>query len=122
NFQRVYKINNQNTKRQIQMLLTAAGHPTWDIGVCLTGNTTIRKLNAQYRGKDTATDILSFPFSEPVDVKTPGTLPKPTSDDDKNLGDIYISVRAVKQWCEDNNVKVEDRLPVLCRKRKKGSF
>jgi len=38
--------------------------PFRDIGLVLTDNTTIQELNAAYRNKPTATDILSFPFHD----------------------------------------------------------
>ncbi|KAF9425626.1 hypothetical protein BGZ94_007374 [Podila epigama] len=110
NSQKVVNVSKKAVKIQLNLLLSAAGYRKWDIGVCLTGDRTIRKLNAQYRGKDKATDILSFPFAEPI---APGVLPKPRSNDDKNLGDIFISMRYVENWCKENNVALEDRLSVL---------
>ena len=35
-----------------------------EISVTFVDNEQIRELNAQYRGKDTATDVLSFPMGE----------------------------------------------------------
>ncbi|KAG0003274.1 hypothetical protein BGZ79_001250 [Entomortierella chlamydospora] len=110
NTQSILKRPAKEVKSQIQMLITAAGYSGWDVGVCLTGDKEIRNLNAQYRGKDKSTDILSFPFAEAI---KPGVLPKPRSDDDKNLGDIFISMRYVKKWCKEHNVDIQDRLPVL---------
>jgi len=69
NTQLAVKVSNRKVIQQVQLLLTAAGYRDWDIGVCLTGNTKVKQLNSQYRGKDKATDILSFPFAEVVHVK-----------------------------------------------------
>ncbi|KAG0306088.1 hypothetical protein BGZ98_002995 [Dissophora globulifera] len=110
NTQSILKLPAQTVKTQIQLLLTAAGYRDWDIGVCLMSNKAIQQLNSEYRGKDKPTDILSFPFAEAV---RPGVLPAPRSEDDKNLGDIFISIRYVKKWCIDNNVDMQERLPVL---------
>ncbi|KAG0046899.1 hypothetical protein BGZ83_007949 [Gryganskiella cystojenkinii] len=110
NKQLAVQVSRRKVVQQIQLLLTAAGYRDWDIGVCLTGNITVKKLNSQYRGKDKPTDILSFPFAEAV---KPGKLPKPRSKDDKNLGDIFISMRYVDQWCDKNKVDIHERLPVL---------
>ncbi|KAG0225100.1 hypothetical protein BGW42_004640 [Actinomortierella wolfii] len=110
NLQRAIPITPAKVRQDIQMLLSAAGYHDWDIGVCLTGNRKLQKLNRQYRGKDKPTDILSFPFTEAV---KPGKLPEPQSEDDKNLGDIFISMRYVSDWCKANNVDVHERLPVL---------
>ncbi|KAF9286190.1 hypothetical protein BGZ68_003135 [Mortierella alpina] len=108
--QRCVRISLPHIKSQIQLLLTAAGYKDWDIGVQLTGNRTLRQLNAEYRGKDQPTDILSFPFAE---VTKPGKLPEPRSEDDKNLGDLYISIPYVNNWCTKNKVDIQDRLPEL---------
>ncbi|KAG0320465.1 hypothetical protein BGZ99_004497 [Dissophora globulifera] len=110
NTQSILKLPARTVKTQIQLLLTAAGYRDWDIGVCLMSNKAIQQLNSEYRGKDKPTDILSFPFAEAV---RPGVLPVPRSEDDKNLGDIFISIRYVKKWCIDNNVDMQERLPVL---------
>jgi probable rRNA maturation factor len=57
-----------------------------DLTVSLTGDDEIRQLNAQYRGLDEVTDVLSFPQQEgdvPFVVAPDGIL---------HLGDIIISV------------------------------
>ncbi|GJJ77956.1 probable rRNA maturation factor [Entomortierella parvispora] len=110
NSQLAVKVSNRKVIQQVQLLLSAAGYRDWDIGVCLTGNTKVKQLNSQYRGKDKATDILSFPFAEAI---KPGKLPVPRSEDDKNLGDIFISMKYVNNWCEANKVDIHERLPVL---------
>ncbi|KAG0232229.1 hypothetical protein BGX31_005219 [Mortierella sp. GBA43] len=97
-------------RRQIQLLLTAAGYRDWDVGVRFTGDKLVRTLNAQYRNKDKSTDILSFRNCDPVE---PGVMPEPTTQDSKDLGDIYISIKYVSEWCEKRNVDIHDRLPVL---------
>ncbi len=61
----------------------------FDLGILLTTNKTIRKFNKQFRGKDKPTDILSFPFH---DYLKPGQKIKIKSPEDKNLGDLIISL------------------------------
>jgi probable rRNA maturation factor len=58
------------------------------VGIVLTSNRGIRKLNSKYRGKNSATDVLSFPISfEPPPLEMPW-----------ELGEIFISVeQAVAQ-------------------------
>ncbi|KAG0264745.1 hypothetical protein BG011_006175 [Mortierella polycephala] len=110
NSQKTLHLSTKTIKAQVQLLLSAAGYRDYDIGISFIGDRPVRKLNADYRGKDKSTDILSFPFKEAV---KPGVLPAPQSDDDKNLGDIYISARYVDKWCKANGVDVHERLPVL---------
>ena len=74
-----------------------------DLSVLLTDDNEIREINREYREKDTATDVLSFPSNE---YDTPGDFDKfeddITSFDPESgellLGDIVISVeRAIAQ-------------------------
>ena len=52
-----------------------------DVQVLITSNSQMRALNRQFRGKDKATDVLSFPAAEPAGTKSKL----------KNAGDIAIS-------------------------------
>ena len=55
-----------------------------EVSVTFTDNEQIKELNAQYRGKNSATDVLSFPmFDDLNDMPSLETLP---------LGDIVISL------------------------------
>ena len=42
-----------------------SGERSVELGVRLTGDEEVRALNAQWRGKDSATNVLSFPMAEP---------------------------------------------------------
>jgi len=53
----------------------------------LTDDAGIRELNNDYRHKDTATDVLSFPLLEPDDLIVPGCA----------LGDIVISTETMQR-------------------------
>ena len=55
-----------------------------EIGIILSDDAHIRALNAQHRGKDTPTNVLSFPICDPDDpVKGP------------LLGDIVVSIETI---------------------------
>lgn len=63
-----------------------------EISVTFTDNEQIKKLNAQYRNKDTATDVLSFPMGEN------GVYNVNMDTGAKILGDIVLSMeRAMEQ-------------------------
>jgi probable rRNA maturation factor len=59
--------------------LVALGRPEAELSVLLVTDRRIRSLNRRWRGKDRATDVLSFPLSEPA-----GNGPL--------LGDVVISL------------------------------
>ena len=59
--------------------LAHLGRRDAELSILLTGDAGIRRLNRRWRGKDRATDVLSFPLSDP-----PGASPL--------LGDVVISL------------------------------
>ena len=48
----------------IQKVLTGLEKKNWDVSVLFCNNSYIKNLNAEFRRKDEATDILSFPLGE----------------------------------------------------------
>jgi probable rRNA maturation factor len=87
------------SKKWLQLLAEAAlesegaAHPV-ELGIVVTDDSTIRRLNRFYRGIDKTTDVLSFALTEDVadaDFITPG-------DGVSRLGEVIISYpRAVAQ-------------------------
>jgi len=62
----------------------------------------MRLLNKTFRGKDTTTDVLSFPFeAEEFEAG------------DNNLGDIFISLEQAKRQAEENNLTFEREIRQL---------
>jgi len=94
------KQNHIKIEKQLQILFKKAAiaclrHENWDedfeISLSLVDNKEIQKLNKMYRGKDYATDVLSFPL-----VEFDGDMP--IFDEEKALGDIVISTeKAIEQ-------------------------
>jgi rRNA maturation RNase YbeY len=72
-----------------------------ELSLALVGDAEIRKLNAQYRGKDYATDVLSFPaddeFSAPVHL----------------LGDVVISLDKTRAQAKERGRSVNEELAIL---------
>ena len=48
--------------------LSASDRPV-EVSVLLTGNDQVRRLNAEWREKDTPTNVLSFPMIDPEDLR-----------------------------------------------------
>ena len=62
----------------------------------------MRLFNKTFRGKDTTTDVLSFPFeAEEFEAG------------DNNLGDIFISLEQAKRQAEENNLTFEREIRQL---------
>lgn len=102
------KINfdTQLYKQQAQQALDVLGYADFDLGIMLTTNATIKKYNALYRNKNKATDVLSFPYHQ----ITAGTTIKAQSDDDKNLGDMIISLEYVENAAKNLGTTFQKRM------------
>ena len=62
----------------------------------------MRQLNEVFRGKDATTDVLSFPYeADPFDP------------DQKNLGDIVISIEQAQKQAGENDLSLELELKQL---------
>ena len=72
-----------------------------EISVLLTTDKRIRRLNREFRKKDTATDVLSFPAPEPVGVGTP------------SAGDLAISVETAARQAGEAGHALDAELEVL---------
>jgi len=67
-------------------LLDAVGEPASALSLTLVGDAAIRTLNREYRGKDCATDVLSF------SLEAAATRPS-----ERLLGDVVISVDTARR-------------------------
>lgn len=99
-------------KKKAEFILAELGYPDFDLGIWLTTNKTIQKYNHNYRDKNQPTDVLSFPYH--TELKA-GQKIKIREDEDKNLGDLIISVPFVFENKKDlpgNFIARMDRLLV----------
>jgi probable rRNA maturation factor len=79
-------------------LLRSLGQERVTLSLALVGDEAIRALNRQYRGKDYATDVLSFPMDEGA----PG--------EDRLLGDVVISLDTARRQAADYDAPVQREL------------
>lgn len=79
-------------RREANILLKLLGYEDFALGILLTNNAVMQTYNKQYRKKDMPTDILSFPFHEGL---KDGSRIEACCDEDKNLGDLIISLEYV---------------------------
>ncbi|MBP6892222.1 rRNA maturation RNase YbeY [Candidatus Babeliales bacterium] len=76
-------------RKKAEKILDFLRYSDFDLGILLTTNRTMQKYNQQFRNKNKPTDVLSFPYH--LDAKA-GKKIVARSDEDKNLGDILISL------------------------------
>ena len=109
NTQRKIKINIAAIEKTAAALLRELRYEDFDLGIWFTTNETIRSYNREYRKKDKPTDILSFPYHE----LKPGERIKIKTDEDKNVGDLIISLEFVVNLLPLYEVTLKERLDTL---------
>jgi rRNA maturation RNase YbeY len=95
-----------------ERLLVAARLGDCELSLTLTSDRAIRALNHKYRGKDAATDVLSFSqideargrVCDPLEVKNAKDLP---------LGDVVISIDTALRQARELDVAPAARLRTL---------
>lgn len=102
--------NTVQLKRDAQRILEILRYPEFDLGILLTTNKTIRHYNKTYRHKDKPTDVLSFPYYPELNA---GDRIKAHTDEEKNLGDIIISLEYVQKDAPKWGHTFDQRMRVL---------
>jgi len=78
----------------------------WDLSILLCGDETIKALNETYRGKEEATDVLSFPLGEGVDFPSEGKRRS-----NRHLpGDLVISLDTLRENARRFQVDEDEEL------------
>ncbi|KQT43117.1 hypothetical protein ASG43_16545 [Aureimonas sp. Leaf454] len=75
-------------RRAVEAALLGAGidpNVRTELGITLTGDDEVRALNAEWRGKDKPTNVLSFPLEDLGEGETPGPM----------LGDLVLARQTV---------------------------
>lgn len=88
----------------LETLLREAGLQDREVTVVLLGDEEMRSRNAADRGVDAATDVLSYPSSEPDDVGVP---PVP------HLGDVFVGLDAAARQAADHGHDLVSEVLVL---------
>jgi probable rRNA maturation factor len=95
---RVWGLSRSGLGRFLRVAQAAVGLEG-EVEVLLAGDRTLRRLNRQYRGKDKATDVLSFPAAEELAGQYGG--------------DLAISLETAKRQAEEQGHGLRDEVRVL---------
>ncbi|MCB1406296.1 MAG: rRNA maturation RNase YbeY [Rhodobacteraceae bacterium] len=88
--------------------LAHLGHDAagFELSVLACDDARIRTLNAQFRGKDSATNVLSWPTWD-LSAEAPGALPEPpepgNADDPEALGDMALAYETCLREAAEQN-------------------
>ena len=96
NRQRRAKLDTNVWTTFAESALEAIGNSGSSATIAFVSDSSIRKLNQQFRGVDKATDVLSFPADEP-----------------DNLGDVAVSVETAARQAKENGLSFEDEIAQL---------
>lgn len=107
NTQRKFNIDTNKIYQDTEKILSLLKYNNFDIGIWFTNNKTIRFYNREYRHKDKATDVLSFPYHTELQA---GQRIKVKSPDDKNLGDLIISVEYTAKEAKKLQVSLDNHI------------
>lgn len=110
NRQRKIRVDVKKLQRFLEAMLKELGYEGFDVGVLLTTDKTIHQYNKDFRNMDKPTDILSFPYHSSL---KPGERIVVNEPEDKNLGDMIISLGYVERKAPEYERSFEDHLTVL---------
>lgn len=80
-------------------LLAAAGEPSSSLSLTLVNDAAIRGLNREHRGKDKATDVLSFSLVENGSASA-----------ERLLGDVVISIETARRQASDYDASLQEEV------------
>ncbi len=103
NNQRKIKIETQSFYGFLEKLFQSVAETTGKSAtIAFVSDRKMRELNKTFRGKNSTTDVLSFPFeSDEFDFDT------------DNLGDIVISIEQAQKQAAENNLDLETEIKQL---------
>ncbi|CAB9511648.1 Endoribonuclease YBEY [Seminavis robusta] len=96
-------IDQDRLKRTVEQIREILGYTTYDLSLYLVEDELMQETNLETRGMNKPTDILSFPFHEPIE---PGRLQEPEFQnipDYFSLGEMMIDVPYVIRGCQEDS-------------------
>ena len=103
NRQRTRKLNAKQWREFAMQALRAINSTKQTVMVVFVSDAAIKKLNQQFRGKNYATDVLSFP-TKAEDFET---------DNQSHLGEIVISVERAAAQAKENGLTFSNEVEQL---------
>ena len=103
NRQRTRKLNAKQWREFAMQALQAINSTKQTVMVVFVSDAAIKKLNQQFRGKNYATDVLSFP-TKAEDFET---------DNQSHLGEIVISVERAAAQAKENGLTFSNEVEQL---------
>lgn len=106
NRQRLVRVDRRRLAKLAGDTLSALGRGEAEVTLAFVRDATIRSLNLKFRGKDAATDVLSFPASADEMEHSPHT-------ENEGLGDVVISTDTALKQARDAGHSLDRELSEL---------
>jgi probable rRNA maturation factor len=98
-------------KHVARSLLRAVGEEGSALSISLVGDNEIAVLNREHRGKDKATDVLSFPLFDPGEITVRrSTNAMQVGAPERLLGDVVISVDTAGRQAAEYNATLQNEV------------
>jgi probable rRNA maturation factor len=95
-------VDTRQLKSVARKLLHEVDESQSALSISLVGDREIRTLNREHRGKDKATDVLSFPLYEPGEAAA--------DEGERLLGDVVISVDTARRQAADYDAPLQNEI------------
>jgi probable rRNA maturation factor len=105
-------VDEEAVARLVGRVLEAEGVTNAEASVELVGERRIRTLNAEYRGRDEVTDVLSFPLEEAGEGPAPAAPGGPAGPP-RLLGDVVVCARQALRQARADSLPPAFELAVL---------
>ena len=100
-------------EKVVQKALEVEVEGDYEVSISFVDNHEIQELNKQYRNKDAATDVLSFPLMEFEDTEEDYENEEEYVQEDRLLGDIVISLEKAQEQATEYGHSFERELAFL---------
>ncbi|TMF11126.1 MAG: rRNA maturation RNase YbeY [Chloroflexi bacterium] len=98
-------IDSERLERLASAVMEREGLPPGEVSVLITYDEMVRRLNREYAGEDTPTDVLAFSLTEGEEFASP--------DDVLRLGEVIISYPTARRQADDAQRPVRDEIEHL---------
>jgi len=98
-------IDSERLERLASAVMEREGLPPGEVSVLITDDEMVRRLNREYGGEDTPTDVLAFSLTEGEEFASP--------DDVLRLGEVIISYPTARRQADDAQRPVRDEIEHL---------
>jgi probable rRNA maturation factor len=99
------RVDREVLRALAERVLVAESAPTSELGIVVTDDEQVRKLNNRYAGEDKATDVLSFSLREGEEFVSP--------DATERLGEVIISLETAERQATEAGHSQEDEMAHL---------